>query len=103
MMYAHRAAFLDAHGYLPTVVRHKCDNPSCVNVDHLEGGTHADNSRDMVERGRSRRGERHGLATLSDGQAEEIRQSDEKYQVIADRYGIHYQTVYKIKKGKLRG
>ena len=49
---AHRVIFYFHHGYWPTVVRHTCDNPPCVNIEHLLPGTHADNNRDMVERGR---------------------------------------------------
>ncbi len=40
---AHRVAFMLAYGYLPPVVRHKCDNPPCCNPAHLEPGTIADN------------------------------------------------------------
>jgi len=50
---AHRVVFFLANGWWPEVVRHKCENRSCVNPDHLEGGTQADNIRDRDGRGRN--------------------------------------------------
>ena len=52
---AHRAMYESEHGAVPPeqVVRHSCDNPPCVNPDHLLLGTHADNMGDMAERRRS--------------------------------------------------
>jgi hypothetical protein len=52
---AHRYAWQLVNGPIPDglVVRHRCDVPLCVRPEHLELGTRADNSRDMVERGRS--------------------------------------------------
>lgn len=54
----HRMAWEMANGPVPEgmSVRHKCDNPSCVNPDHLEVGTQADNMKDMQDRGRHRAG-----------------------------------------------
>ena len=53
---AHRKAWLIANGDIPPgmVVCHKCDNPSCINPDHLFIGTHADNARDRDSKGRGR-------------------------------------------------
>ena len=55
---AHRAMWVEHHGEIAPgmVVRHKCDNPPCFRIDHLELGTRSDNMRDWVERGRFRGG-----------------------------------------------
>ncbi|HGE8482379.1 HNH endonuclease signature motif containing protein [Serratia marcescens] len=55
--YAHRLAFCEANGLCiddikGLVVRHKCDNPRCINPNHLEIGTIRDNNLDCVKRGR---------------------------------------------------
>lgn len=57
------------------VVRHTCDNPSCIEPTHLLLGTSADNNRDRAQRGRSanRHGEAHPLSFLEGAQVLEIR------------------------------
>lgn len=52
LVYAEKVG-TDLAGIKGTVVRHTCDNPRCINADHLIGGTSADNNRDRAERGRS--------------------------------------------------
>lgn len=52
LVYANKMG-TDLDGIAGVVVRHTCDNPRCINPDHLIGGTKADNNRDRVVRGRS--------------------------------------------------
>jgi hypothetical protein len=59
---AHRIAWEIVNGSIPAgkFIRHICDNPPCVRPDHLRIGEPAENSADMVARGRSYRGPRTG-------------------------------------------
>lgn len=56
--YAHRLMWIAVNGKIPRgqCVLHACDNPRCIRPGHLHLGSKADNSREMVERGRMRGG-----------------------------------------------
>lgn len=81
-------------------VLHKCDNPLCVNPQHLFLGTQADNMRDMQNKRRSTFGEKSRRATLASSQVEEIRNSDEPHVQIAKRLGATYGQVCAIRHGR---
>ena len=59
---AHRISFVLSGGILMdgNLACHRCDNPSCVRPDHIFSGTHADNSLDRAEKGRTAKGHRSG-------------------------------------------
>jgi hypothetical protein len=73
----HRYMYEQHKGKIPDgmIVRHKCDNRLCINPEHLEIGTHADNVRDRVERNRSAIGIQHGRAKLTENDVRFIRQN----------------------------
>lgn len=57
-LYLHRLSFVSSHGALGKglYVLHRCDNPLCINAEHLFAGTQSDNIRDCVAKGRHGRG-----------------------------------------------
>lgn len=63
---AHRVAYYIEHGALPPVVRHTCDNPACVNPEHLRGGTQQDNIRDRQAKDRQAKGHQNGRSKLDE-------------------------------------
>ncbi len=76
-MLAHRVSYELFCGQIPegNQVLHRCDNPSCVNPDHLFLGTTTDNMQDMMAKGRGKcaRGIDHHRAKLNPEKAFEIR------------------------------
>ncbi|MGL5566924.1 MAG: HNH endonuclease signature motif containing protein [Plesiomonas sp.] len=98
----HRLAYERAHGPIPEglVVRHKCDNRACYNVAHLELGSPADNSSDMVERGRSLSGEKHSLAKLTEDSVRYIRKSTLSCSVLAAELNVSKAAVAKARSGE---
>lgn len=107
MVGVHRAAWILANGPVPAglVVRHRCDIPRCVRVDHLELGTVADNNRDRDTRGRFRvlRGSSNGMAKLTEEKVADIRKrlgAGEKQAVLAREMGVHKSLISLIHTGK---
>ena len=85
---AHRVAFTISKGPVDALnVLHTCDNPSCVNPDHLFAGTTVDNVADKVAKGRQAKGEGCNRK-LTDIQVRAIRSDDRPLRLIAQDHGI---------------
>lgn len=113
--YVHRIAYCERHGITldsiaGQVVRHRCDNPVCINPEHLVLGTRTDNARDRVERGRQflnvQRGEQAHAAKLTQAQVDAIRATCAPgsrtlgQSALARQYGIDSSQVSRIVAGK---
>jgi hypothetical protein len=79
------------------IIRHKCDNPPCVNPNHLESGTYKQNTSDMVQR------DRCGMAKLSIAQVKQIRKGIDEGKLqreLASEFGVSISTISEIKTGQ---
>ena len=85
---AHRVAYELMIGPIPlgTFVCHRCDNPPCVNPDHLFLGTGADNVRDRDEKGRQAKGQGHGRAKLSEHDVLDVLASDASNKALGEKF-----------------
>lgn len=97
---AHRKAWESVHGPIPpgVILRHKCDNPPCTKVSHLEPGTRRKNSEDMVERGRSQKGETHTQHKLTEQEVRAILSSSEPSGALAAKYGVTSHHIAKLRR-----
>lgn len=82
------------------VVMHSCDNPPCCNPAHLSRKTHAENMRDMVQKGRQAKGERHPNAKLTVEQVIAIKNDPRSSLKVAPDYNVSSATIRKIRRGE---
>lgn len=101
---AHRIAYELTFGAIPDglLVRHKCDNPTCCNPNHLELGTQIDNMQDAIVRGRHAKGEGCGRHKLTESQALEILTAPSRSDAIAlcVAFGVSAATGDDIRAGR---
>jgi hypothetical protein len=83
-------------------VLHRCDNPRCVNPDHLFLGTRTDNAADKVQKNRQAKGEtaNHKLREFQIHEIRRLIEAGERQHVIAKQYGVHQSAVSRIANGK---
>jgi len=102
--FAHRFSYELYVGEIPPglCICHKCDNPGCVNPDHLWAGTNQENVDDKMKKGRWGCGERKpgqklSYAKLQDSDIYAIRADARCYTAIARQYGVMVTHIRDIK------
>lgn len=83
---------------------HKCDNPNCINPDHIYPGTQKQNTKDCIDRNRRtqiKRGEENNMAVLKPEEVLHIRSSEQRGVDLAARYGVSQATISIIRSRKI--
>jgi len=101
---ASRYSYLLNTGSIPKdmFILHKCDNPPCVNPEHLFVGTQKDNMMDKVNKGRGTKGEQVGSSKLLEKEVLEIKNSFKDNPVfgaqikLARTYKVDVKTIQRI-------
>jgi len=106
---AHRVAYKIWKDRVPLnmFVCHTCDNPKCINPDHLFIGTQDDNMKDMANKGRSnngiQKGEKNPQSQLTDRQVRRIKRlllNGHTRKEIANKFGVNEAVVGFISENK---
>lgn len=98
-LFAHRISYFLAHNTLPADldVCHRCDNPPCVNPNHLFLGTQQDNVADMVQKGRQLRGSKVYTVKLTADEVQRIRilrfRDNYSHQKLARRFNVSDEQI----------
>ena len=109
-MLTHRASWIIHRGPIPshdsvhgTVVMHICDNPACLNPDHLRLGTQSDNVLDMVAKGRRttyrpQKGIANPKAAIKDqASIDLICSTAGRTNELAEKFGVTVSTIMRIR------
>lgn len=107
--FAHRVEYEKVHGSIPDgmCVLHKCDNPPCINIEHLFLGTRTDNNRDRASKGRTfiPNGILDGNHILSEQNVLDIRSKystgDYTQKELGEEFGVARNTIGYIVRRKL--
>lgn len=109
----HRHIYAIHHNQTPgeNLVCHKCDNPSCINPDHLFIGTVLDNNKDRDLKGRTSRvgnkgnckGEKNNRAKLTEKDVlyiKKLLESGNSCKMVANLFNVNSSTIERIKNNK---
>lgn len=98
---ATHAAFILFIGPIPVGcdILHSCDNPPCVNPQHLFPGTNLDNVIDRCIKGRTAKGEKKPNAVIEESFIPMILKDPRTLREIAQTYSVTHTTILRIKHG----
>ena len=99
---ATRVLWENSYGPIPPglIIRHRCDNPTCINLDHLELGTQLDNIQDRVDRGRCATGIKNGRTKVTPNMIDYILSSTLSSRVLGRALGVSHTTIIWVRNGK---